>query len=295
MQTLHIYAGILKCSCLCLTDHCLSHKTAVAAGAISQYLRFMIDPGPDDYRRSVSLTGYNLLLEEAPSMWSNRMEHDRLKKRSQQDNVVIQRQMENDDDEDEGDAGEADDNYGEDDDGYDDDDEDYVVDNLHQHPVHPLFKHDNNGINIGADANERDEEYEQYIEDDDEEGEQGAGDKPPLEPIGDLDAQQNDPFNLENHHRDEDDGYNYYDNEEEENRIMQARLGHFDERKLEQLAPISRDIGGAAVPREGVTASNLESSLGRIYLFIFLTMIAFLLLLYRFIKRRKVVIRYYHR
>ena len=35
---------------MCVTDGCLSHKTAVAAGALSQYLRFMLDPGPPEFK-----------------------------------------------------------------------------------------------------------------------------------------------------------------------------------------------------------------------------------------------------
>ena len=42
---------------------CLSHKTAVAAGALSQYLRYMIDPGSEIYRNEVVIDGVNLLME----------------------------------------------------------------------------------------------------------------------------------------------------------------------------------------------------------------------------------------
>ena len=41
---------------------CLSHKTAVAAGALSQYLRFLVDPGPQEYRRVVRVDGPNHML-----------------------------------------------------------------------------------------------------------------------------------------------------------------------------------------------------------------------------------------
>ena len=41
---------------------CLSHKTAVAAGALSQYLRFMVNPGPEQYRQFVRVDGINYML-----------------------------------------------------------------------------------------------------------------------------------------------------------------------------------------------------------------------------------------
>ena len=45
-----------------LTDGCLSHKTAVAAGALSQFLRYMLVPGSPFYQRHTRLTGVNYLL-----------------------------------------------------------------------------------------------------------------------------------------------------------------------------------------------------------------------------------------
>lgn len=44
------------------SDNCLSHKTAVAAGALSQYLRFLVNPGSPSYKSQVSLDGTNIIL-----------------------------------------------------------------------------------------------------------------------------------------------------------------------------------------------------------------------------------------
>ena len=44
-----------------ISDGCLSHKTAVAAGALSQYIKFFLNPGPREYRDQVSVTGRNYL------------------------------------------------------------------------------------------------------------------------------------------------------------------------------------------------------------------------------------------
>ena len=44
------------------TDGCLAHKTAVAAGALSQYLRFAINPGSFEYSREVNLHGNNYMM-----------------------------------------------------------------------------------------------------------------------------------------------------------------------------------------------------------------------------------------
>jgi len=51
---------MLTCHCL-LTDGCLAHKTAVAAGALSQYLRYVLSPGSLDYQRHTRLTGNNYI------------------------------------------------------------------------------------------------------------------------------------------------------------------------------------------------------------------------------------------
>ena len=53
--------------CMCIhlghvSDGCLSHKTAVALGALTQFLRFMMDPGTEDYQQSVHMAGTNHLL-----------------------------------------------------------------------------------------------------------------------------------------------------------------------------------------------------------------------------------------
>ena len=40
----------------------MAHKTAVAAAALSQYLRYMLLPGPPDYQRHTHITGVNYLL-----------------------------------------------------------------------------------------------------------------------------------------------------------------------------------------------------------------------------------------
>lgn len=47
---------------LAAADGCLSHKTAVAIAALSQYMRFMMDPGDAVYRSRVSLSGVNQLM-----------------------------------------------------------------------------------------------------------------------------------------------------------------------------------------------------------------------------------------
>jgi hypothetical protein len=45
------------------TDGCLSHKTAVALGALSQYLYFALDPGDLRYQQQVQLHGVNYLMK----------------------------------------------------------------------------------------------------------------------------------------------------------------------------------------------------------------------------------------
>ena len=53
---------VISDCCCCLTDGCLAHKTAVAAAALSQYLRYMLLPGSPEYQRHTRITGVNYLL-----------------------------------------------------------------------------------------------------------------------------------------------------------------------------------------------------------------------------------------
>ena len=48
-----------------LSDNCLSHKTAVAAGALSQYLRFLVNPGTPEFMSHYRMDGPNVILNPA--------------------------------------------------------------------------------------------------------------------------------------------------------------------------------------------------------------------------------------
>ena len=285
---------------LVFADECLSHKTAVAAGALSQYLRFLVDPGPDHYKRSVSLSGPNYMLQ-AKNMDNNRKNHVIMHAQGpalkddinnlrdlEKNNINIDDIIKGDDNVDEEGAGDArllegneeeDDDY----DGYINSDPQGNDIHLDVPHLNPKFRH-NGAIPVALDDADRDEEYEQYIDDDEEDQDTAA-----LKPLKALTIPHKDETfpvkHRENHDQDE---YNYYYIEDDHKpNVKHPRPDH---KEVDTFIPEHED-------KQLGTLANVhsESSLGKVYLCVVVFMLVCLYLMYRFIKKRKVVIRYYHR
>lgn len=60
-------------SCFYISDGCSSHLTAVAAAALSQYLKFLVNPGSSQYQANVHIKGVNYLLHRT---WQNMLNRD---------------------------------------------------------------------------------------------------------------------------------------------------------------------------------------------------------------------------
>lgn len=56
-----------------ISDGCLSHRTAVGAAALGQYLKYIIEPGDENYQSNVNIHGTNYLLYE---VWKDVLHQD---------------------------------------------------------------------------------------------------------------------------------------------------------------------------------------------------------------------------
>lgn len=164
-----------------------------------------------------------------------------------------------------------------------DDDDDMVI----APRISPKFRR-NGAIPIALEDIDRDEEYEQYIDEDEEED--TDLNVRPLEVLTIPHKDDDFPIRGQEHH-DQDEGYNYYDMEDDHKPSI-GKMAH-TKQKVIALQYIHNAQQTAIHPQSLLISS--EPSLGRIYTCIFVVMFVFLFLLYRFIKKRKVVIRYYHR
>ncbi len=350
------------------SDGCLSHKIAVAAGALSQYLRFMVDPGSPTYQTKVSLKGTNFLYsgpivglrgrgqvgtqsesmgQQLGQLHQQNQENikDELRPQGQGQQIqghgeqaeiglMLDKRNVGQEDYDDGDVKkdeEGDEGEEDEDEDEEEQQEDYNANNANednraqdyyngeQQSRRIVVPKPNEKDNLAphkfqrerlGNAGQRDEEYEQYIDDNEEEQQKAKMDAP-LGPLNNIHrGRKNDLFGKgDAAHGGEDDGYNYYDNEHDEDNPMQVELpqrqAKVGDKPLEEHKPLIGDVPGH-IPSVASTSKNvvhghlpetfdLTSTIGKMYLVIFGVTLILLYCMFRFVKQRRVVIKYYHR
>ena len=337
-------------------DGCLAHKTAVAAGALVMYLRYMIDPGPQEFQHlSLAQVSQGKIVKRMNLESENRGKEEEKEYKENdagnEDRIAVDKPAEkqeeenyNDENGDKNNNGEEDNNGDEgnngnqengglgdngnggnnaDDGNNDDGDNNEDEENNEEDNGNGANNEDdgnngereNNGdeVNNGDEAdneekdldannglpNKRDEEYEQYIDNNEETKKNLNNAQALLKKTEDVQV----PIRAEttketqNKHANEEEHYEYhYDEYEEHKRFMH------------KLSPAVESIAGTeankadSVPTTDQSEPHLgimplkynhNDTLARTHVYIFIaTSIVLLALLYRFVRQRRILIRY---
>ena len=269
--------------------------TAVAAGALSQYLRYLLQSAPAELQPDRILHGPNLLMvvegdeyNRGPQlkprlrfMGNNRdgqLLHRGLGMQLKRDGDG-HRAVGDDDphnmDQEEEKYYEKEDDAGGDWEDADDGDNDVLEEADEQQ------KDDNYSNEDGEVGRNGDEEYGPYVDND--EG-QGAGLKvaehPKFAPAGFHKSQRLDEVNSDQ------ETYKYWDNSNNDNNNMNAEKLAGDEKSVMEYVK-SEPVDNGAKSKTGP-----NSSVGSSYMFVLSGMILLLFLMYRFVRRRRILIRY---
>ena len=92
---------------------------------------------------------------------------------------------------------------------------------------------------------------------------------------------------------DADQGYNYYVNRDE-NEDEERLVGHAQEGKHKNVDPQKKTAAETANLPHLANAQN-SNHIGKAYLLLLLTMFGLMYLMYRFVRQRRVIIKYHHR
>ena len=167
--------------------------------------------------------------------------------------------------------------------------------------INPKFqRHIDLNLQDGAKGRGDDQEYDQYLDEEELVNDDDKGNKLKLKgqnhglQIPDL---QHRKFDGRETNDDADQGYNYYVNRDENEEDEEKLVSLAQEGKHKNVYPQRKTAAEKAETANLPHLMNAQNSnhIGKAYLLLLLTMFGLMYLMYRFVRQRRVIIKYHHR